>query len=104
MVKEEFTEFKIVEKIYTPDEVFSKDNSFLHTSNRFSIMIITMNKYVYVDINITITILYSPDIAPSDYHMFRSMTHGLAEQHFTSYEEAKNWVDVWFASKDEEFF
>ncbi|UYV78412.1 SETMAR [Cordylochernes scorpioides] len=47
---------------------------------------------------------YSPDIAPSDYHMFRSMTHGLAEQHFTSYEEAKNWVDVWIASKDEEFF
>ncbi|UYV65864.1 hypothetical protein LAZ67_3005758 [Cordylochernes scorpioides] len=47
---------------------------------------------------------YSPDIAPSDYHMFRSMTHGLAEQHFTSYEEAKNWVDVWIASKDEKFF
>ncbi|UYV84156.1 hypothetical protein LAZ67_X001354 [Cordylochernes scorpioides] len=36
--------------------------------------------------------------------MFRSMTHGLAEQHFTSYEEAKNWVNVWIASKDEEFF
>ncbi|UYV68879.1 hypothetical protein LAZ67_6001426 [Cordylochernes scorpioides] len=48
--------------------------------------------------------LYSPDIAPSDYHMFRSMTHGLAEQHFTSYEEAKNWVNVWIVSKDEEFF
>ncbi|UYV71187.1 hypothetical protein LAZ67_8002076 [Cordylochernes scorpioides] len=48
--------------------------------------------------------LYSPDIAPSDYHMFRSMTHSLAEQHFTSYEEAKNWVNVWIASKDEEFF
>ncbi|UYV65316.1 hypothetical protein LAZ67_3003930 [Cordylochernes scorpioides] len=48
--------------------------------------------------------LYSPDIAPSDYHMFRSMTHGLAEQHFTSYEEAKNWVNVWIASKNEEFF
>ncbi|UYV68992.1 SETMAR [Cordylochernes scorpioides] len=48
--------------------------------------------------------LYSPDIALSDYHMFRSMTHGLAEQHFTSYEEAKNWVNVWIASKDKEFF
>ncbi|UYV78320.1 hypothetical protein LAZ67_16000961 [Cordylochernes scorpioides] len=48
--------------------------------------------------------LYSPDIAPSDYHMFRSMTHGLAEQHFTSYEEAKNWVNVWISSKDEDFF
>ncbi|UYV83954.1 hypothetical protein LAZ67_X000689 [Cordylochernes scorpioides] len=33
--------------------------------------------------------LYSPDIAPSDYHMFRSMTHGLAEQQFTSYEEGE---------------
>ena len=29
---------------------------------------------------------YSRDIAPSDYHLFRSMAHGLAEQHFTSYE------------------
>ena len=35
----------------------------------------------------------SPDIASSDYHLFRSMTHGLAEQHFHSYEDAKKWVD-----------
>ena len=32
---------------------------------------------------------YSPDIAPSDYHLFRLMAHGLAEQHINSYEEAK---------------
>jgi len=32
------------------------------------------------------------------------MTHGLAEQHFHSYEETKNWVDLWIASKDEQFF
>ena len=43
---------------------------------------------------------YSPDIAASDYHLFRLMAHGLAEQQFTSYEEAKNWVDSWIASKD----
>ena len=47
---------------------------------------------------------YSPDIAPSDYHLFRSMTHGLAEQHFTSYEDTKKWVDSWIASKDVSFF
>ena len=47
---------------------------------------------------------YSPDLAPSDYHLFRSMTHGLTQQHFTSYEEVKNWVNFWIASKDEEFF
>jgi len=26
--------------------------------------------------------LYSSDIAPSDYHLFRSMTHDLADQYF----------------------
>jgi len=47
---------------------------------------------------------YSPDIAPSDYHLFRSMTHGLSEQHFTSYEDIKNCIDDWIASKNEVFF
>jgi len=36
---------------------------------------------------------YSPDVAPSDYYLFRSMAHGLADQHFRSYEEVKNWID-----------
>jgi len=39
---------------------------------------------------------YSPDIVPSDYHLFRSMTHGLSK-HFTSYEDTK--IDDWIASK-----
>jgi len=47
---------------------------------------------------------YSPDIAPSDYHLFWSMTHGLSEQHFTSYEDSKNCIDNWIISKDETFF
>ncbi|GFW43371.1 mariner Mos1 transposase [Trichonephila clavipes] len=37
--------------------------------------------------------LYSPFLAPSYYHLFRSMAHGLADQHFRSYEEVKNWID-----------
>ena len=44
------------------------------------------------------------DVAPSDYHLFRSMTHGLADQHFRSDEEVKNWIDSWIASKDDQFF
>jgi len=32
------------------------------------------------------------------------MTHGLSEQHFTSYEDTKNCIDDWIASKDEAFF
>lgn len=47
---------------------------------------------------------YSPDLAPSDYHLFSSMGHALAEQQFDSYEEVENWVSDWFASKDEHFY
>lgn len=47
---------------------------------------------------------YSPDIAPSDYHLFRSMAHGLSEQRFHSFEETEKWIDSWIASKDKSFF
>jgi len=47
---------------------------------------------------------YSPDIAFFDYHLLRSMAHGLANQHLRSYEEVKNWIETWIASKDKQFF
>ncbi|KAG5317803.1 MOS1T transposase, partial [Pseudoatta argentina] len=33
---------------------------------------------------------YSPDLTPSDYHLFASMGYALAEQCFGSYEDVKN--------------
>ncbi|GBP36101.1 Mariner Mos1 transposase [Eumeta japonica] len=47
---------------------------------------------------------YSPDIALSDYHLFRSMPHALLEKRFTSNEDIKNWVHSCIASKDKKFF
>ena len=47
---------------------------------------------------------YSPDIAPSNYYLFRSMAHGLADQQFRSYEDIEKWLDSWIASKDEHFY
>ncbi|GBP20943.1 Mariner Mos1 transposase [Eumeta japonica] len=44
--------------------------------------------------------IHKQDIAPSDYHLFRSMAHALSEQRFTSYEDTKNWVDWWIGLKD----
>ena len=47
---------------------------------------------------------YSPDLAPSDYYLFTSMGHALSDQHFTSYENVRKWLDDWFASKERQFF
>jgi len=47
---------------------------------------------------------YSPDLALSDYHLFASMDHALAEQCFGSYEDVKKWLDEWFAAKGEDFY
>ena len=44
------------------------------------------------------------DLAPSDYYLFASMGHALAEQRFDSYENVKKWLDDWFDSKDKQFF
>ena len=45
----------------------------------------------------------SPDLAPSDYYLFASMGHALSDQYFTSYENVRKWLDVWFASKERQF-
>ena len=47
---------------------------------------------------------YSPNIAPSDYYLFQSMAHCLADQQFRSYEDIEKWLDSWIASKDEHFY
>ena len=47
---------------------------------------------------------YCPDVAPSDYHLFRSMAHDLVHQHFRSNEKIKKWNDSWITSKDASFF
>lgn len=47
---------------------------------------------------------YSPDVAPSDYHLFRSMASSLRGRHFANYEEVKKWLDDWIARKQPKFF
>lgn len=47
---------------------------------------------------------YSPDLAPSDYHLFRSMQNALAETRFSNYEEVRKWIAEWISSKDQGFY
>ena len=47
---------------------------------------------------------YSPDLAPSDYHLFGSMGLSLAEQLFSNFEEVEKWLIECFALKEKKFF
>ena len=47
---------------------------------------------------------YSPDLAPSDYYLFRSLQNFLDGKTFTSNEEVKNHLNQFFASKEQKFY
>ena len=35
--------------------------------------------------------LYSPDIEPPDYHLFRAIQNDLSSQHFKSFKDIEKW-------------
>jgi histone-lysine N-methyltransferase SETMAR len=47
---------------------------------------------------------YSPDLAPSDYHLFRSMSNAMRGKTFADDADLRNWLDEFFASKPAEFY
>lgn len=47
---------------------------------------------------------YSPDIAPSDYYLFRSLQHFLSDKKFRNEEDVKNGVSTYFNQKPSSFY
>lgn len=47
---------------------------------------------------------YSPDIAPSDFHLFRSMEHSLKNLNFKNADDVRTRLESYFSSKDTEFY
>lgn len=47
---------------------------------------------------------YSPDMAPSDYHLFRSLQHYLSEKVFCNEEDIKTHISSFIGSKTPDFF
>jgi len=78
--------------------IFLHDNAPAHTAKPVKKLLSAMSWEVLSHA------AYSSDLALSDFHLFRSMAHGLAKQQFKTYEEVKIWLDSWFSSKEEKFF
>jgi histone-lysine N-methyltransferase SETMAR len=48
--------------------------------------------------------LYSSDLPPSDYHLFRSLSSNLLGISFNNGAELQNWFDEFFTAKPADFF
>ena len=47
---------------------------------------------------------FSPDLSPSDYHLFRSMEHFLQDNNFIDIDQVRTWINEYFNSKSQYFF
>ncbi|EFN76526.1 Histone-lysine N-methyltransferase SETMAR, partial [Harpegnathos saltator] len=78
--------------------VFHHDNARPHVSKK------TLRKLKSLKWDVLTHPPYSPDIAPSDYHLFRSLQNYLNGKNFDSLEALKNGVSSFFESKPRSFY
>jgi hypothetical protein len=78
--------------------ILQHDNARPHTAN------ITKAAIQELDWEILPHPPYSLDLAPSDYHLFRSLSNNLREVSFNDDTELQNWLDDFFMAKPADFF
>ncbi|GFS77834.1 mariner Mos1 transposase [Trichonephila clavipes] len=83
---------------YRKGIVFHHDNALLHTA------MVTQQKLNASQWEVLGHPPYSPDIAPSDYYLLRSLQNYLTGRKFKSFESVSKAVVGYFNSKDENFY
>ena len=78
--------------------IFHQDKARPNTS------LVTLKKLLELGWKVIPHPLYSPNLAPSDYHLFRSLENHLNEKTFDSNEAVKNELIQFFASKNQTFY
>jgi len=77
---------------------------FLHDNAKPHIAKVTKEKLMNLGWQMVPHPAYSPDIAPSDYHLFHSMEHFLDDTKFIDEDEIKRSISEYFDSLSPEFF
>ena len=78
--------------------VFHHDNARPHTSLQ------TRKKLAELGWDILLHPPYSPDIAPSDFYLFRCLQNSISGKKFTDKDACKNYLDEFFGSKSQAFY
>ena len=78
--------------------IFHQDNARPHVS------LMTRQKLLQLGWEVLIHLLYSPDIAPSHFHLFWSLQNSLNGKKFNSLEDYKRHLEQFFAQKDKKFW
>lgn len=76
----------------------------LHDNARPHVAALTQKKIEELGWTVLPHPAYSPDIAPSDFHLFRSLAHFLKGQQFQNDLEVKSAVSTFFHSKNADFY
>jgi len=77
---------------------------FLHDSAPAHKALATQKKLVFLGFLCLDHPPYSPDLAPSDYHLFRGLNKQLKDGHFSSYVEVIAATETWLDGQLSEFF
>jgi histone-lysine N-methyltransferase SETMAR len=87
-----------------PALVNRKGVVFLHDNARPHVAKLTREKIKDLGWEVLPHPPYSPDLAPSDYHLFRSLQHHLTGKNFVNEDMLKHELDTFFTSKPPSFY
>ena len=87
-----------------PEFINRKRIVFHQDSARPRVSLMTRQNLLQLGWEVLIHLAYSPDIAPLDFHLFRSLQNSLNGKNFNSPEDCKRHLEQFFAQKGKKFW